>query len=464
MENDLNDLKQVPDSPESYEHQSELNDMKQHADKIIQGIKKLEENDAERAIWELFQNAVDLSPECEVSIKLTNEKLQFSHNGEPFTPMTLDCLFKQVSSKTLEERKLTFDDNDPVGQYGTGFITTHSFGKEIIIDGALAKGSGFILLRDFVIDRHTDNWRELGERIRELKKAVSNLLNNGEASNAPYPPTSFTYKTVTQHNRDCAEKAISSLRTILPYVMTINPRLKLVTVEDTNGHKTVYQKKNSSVDGLLNYTSISINDSLKTIYYLKPDEDRFTVILPFIDKLTATDLSDELPRLFLFYPLIGSQNFGINYLIHSRHFQPTEPRDGLYLNSENEDNRKEEEANQTLVKNASQLIFDFIKSQSSFIKNPIKLAKINFKIDSDKPLLNQYFQDLKSTWINEFKSFPIVETPQGNLTPSESIFIHASLLQSDTAFDSIYCLVSHFWKNIPVKHLVKEWTTNIDEW
>ncbi len=455
--------KTASDTSLSYEDQSELNDMKQHADKIIQGIKKLEENDAERAIWELFQNAVDLSPECEVTIKVTNDMLQFSHNGVPFTPMTLDCLFKQVSSKTLEERKLTFDD-DPVGQYGTGFITTHSFGKEIKIDGALVKGSGYILLQDFIIDRHTDNWKELGERIRELKKSVSNLLNNGLVSNPPYPPTTFTYKTVTQHNRDCAEKAIASLRTILPYVITINPRLKLVTIEDKNGQKTVYQKKNSSVDELLNYTSISVNGSLNTIYFLKPDDDRFTVILPFIDKLTASDLSDELPRLFLFYPLIGSQNFGINYIIHSRHFQPTEPRDGLYLNSENEENQKEEEANQTLIKNASQLIFDFIKSQSSIIKNPIKLAKINFKIDSDKPLLNQYFRDLKSIWINEFKSFPIVETQQGNLSPSESIFIRASLLQSDTAFDSIYCLVSHFWKNTPIKHLVKEWTTRIDEW
>jgi hypothetical protein len=464
MENEINDQSQIPDSIESYEHQSELNDMKQHADKIIQGIKKLEENDANRAIWELFQNAVDLSSECEVSIELTADTLEFTHNGEPFTPMTLDCLFKQVSSKTLEERKLTFDENEPVGQYGTGFITTHSFGKEIIIDGALAKNDGYIPLEQFVINRYTDNWKELGERIRQLKKAVSGLLYSGTIINTSYPPTTFTYKTLTKHNRDCAEKAIASLRTILPYVMTLNPRLKRVSVKEISGQSTVYQKKTSSEDGLLKSTSISINDITETIYFLKSEDERITVVLPFSDEMSANYLSDELPRLFLYYPLVGTQSFGINYLIHSRHFQPTEPRDGLYLSSENEDNQKEEEANQSLLNQASKMIFDFIKSQSSLIKNPIKLAKVNFKIDSDKPLLNQYFQDLKSTWVNEFKSFPIVETESGNLLPSESIFIHSSLLQSDEAFDSVFCLVKLFWQNTPAKHLVKEWTGIIDEW
>lgn len=33
--------------------------MKQHADKLIQGFEKLEESHAKRAIWELFQYAID---------------------------------------------------------------------------------------------------------------------------------------------------------------------------------------------------------------------------------------------------------------------------------------------------------------------------------------------------------------------------------------------------------------------
>lgn len=464
MEIQLNQNTNIPESIESYEQQSELNDMKQHADKIIQGIKKLEEIDANRAIWELFQNAVDLSSECETIIKLTEDTLQFSHNGQPFTPITLDCLFKQVSSKTLEEKKLEVEENEPVGQYGTGFITTHTFGKEIIIEGALIKGYGYIPLEQFVIDRQTDNWKVLAEHIRFLKREVAQLLSIDQIINLPYPLTKFTYKTVTNHNKECAHKAIKSLRLILPYVMTLNPRLKSVKVIEMDGSETLYRRNPMSKEGVMYVSLITINDKFQKVYFLRSDDDRIIVILPFTDNITASYFNEQLPRLFLYYPLIGTQDFGINYIIHSRYFQPTEPRNGLYLQSDNEENQKEEKANQALLKSATQMIFDFITNYSSSVINPVKLARIKYKTDSDKPHLNVFFKELKDLWVNEFKEFPLVETAKGKIKASESIFLDSSLLKNEEAFDSIYVLVSKFWNNIPVKHLVREWTEIIDDW
>ncbi|MCA6441057.1 MAG: DUF3883 domain-containing protein, partial [Chitinophagaceae bacterium] len=448
----------------SYEDLSELNDMKQHADKIIQGIKKLEENDANRAIWELFQNAIDLSDNCEITITQTEDRLVFKHNGEPFTPMTLDCLFKQVSSKTLEERKITFEDNEPVGQYGTGFITSHTFGKRIEINGALVKDEGYVPLNNFIIDRNTDNWKELGQRIRLLKKEVSKLLKEEGTIQPPYPDTEFSFYTISKNNKDCAIKAVNSLRTILPYVITLNPRLKKVTVKELSGKITVYQRNGTSLEGKLHSTSILINQDSAEVFYLKSDDNKITVILPFSSSLTATDLSDELPKLFLYYPLVGSQNFGINYLLHSRHFLPNEPRNGLYLKSNNEDNQNEEEANRNLIDIASRLIFEYVESDAKEISNPIKLARINFKIDSDKPLLNGYFKDLKYSWIGQFKSFPLVESKTGNILVSKSVFIDPVLLHDDCIFESIFTLVDFFWDNTPLKHLTKEWSSIIQEW
>src|SRR5690554_2524757 len=89
-----------------YDQRILRNDLKGHADRIIQGIKKIGPSHAKRAIWELFQNAVDLREHCEITVKVTNDELIFSHNGVPFTMHTLDCLFTQVSSKTLTEKKL----------------------------------------------------------------------------------------------------------------------------------------------------------------------------------------------------------------------------------------------------------------------------------------------------------------------------------------------------------------------
>lgn len=465
MENQIEQEEIRIELPTTYEDLSELNDMKQHADKIIQGIKKLEEKDANRAIWELFQNAVDLSKECEISIKHNENSLEFSHNGEPFTPMTLDCLFKQVSSKTLEEKKLEFNEDEPVGQYGTGFITTHSFGKEIVIDGALIKDDGYVLLENFIIDRHTENWRVLGQRIRLLKKEVSRLLKEDLILKSPYPNTTFTYKTITTNNKEHAIKAIDSLRNILPYVLAINPRLKKVTVQEKSGKITVYKKNELSSEGKLHCTSILVNESEEVVYSLKTEDNKITIILPFSNKMVAKDLSETLPRLYLYYPLVGSQDFGINYLIHSRHFQPNEPRSGLYLNSNNEDNRKEEDANQKLIQSASECIFEFLREKSSDIENPIKLARINFKVDDkDKTFLNEYFKTLKTTWIDNFKTLPIVQTKKGNLLASEAVFIDPLLLNDEVTFDSIFKLVDFFWLNTPIKDLTKEWTSIISEW
>lgn len=448
----------------SYEDLSELNDMKQHADKIIQGIKKLEENDANRAIWELFQNAIDLSDHCDITITLTEDHLMFRHNGQPFTPMTLDCLFKQVSSKTLEERKTTFEDNEPVGQYGTGFITSHTFGKRIEINGALIKEDGYVVLNNFFIDRNTDNWKELGQRIRLLKKEVGRLLKEGSKLAPPYPDTVFSFQTISKNNKDCAIKAVNSLRTILPYVITLNPRLRKVIVKDLSGETTIYQRNGATCKENLYSTSILINTDIVEVFYLKSNDNKITVILPFSQTLTATDLSEELPKLFLFYPLVGTQDFGINYLFHSRHFLPNEPRNGLYLKSNNEDNQNEEEANRNLIEVASQLIFDYVKSNSHEISNPIKLARINFKTESDKPLLNEYFKKLKSTWIDHFKSFPLVESKSGNILVAKSVFINPLLLTDNDVFDSIYTLIDFFWDNTPLKNLTKEWSSIIYEW
>lgn len=447
-----------------YTKESELNDMKQHADKIIQGIKALTEKDGDRAIWELFQNAVDLSEHCEVTIKLTEEFLSFQHNGEPFVPKTLDCLFKQVSSKTLEEKKMEFDDEDPVGQYGTGFLTSHSFGKVVEIDGALKKNEGFVPLQRFRLDRTSDNWRTLGEKLSDLKQNVSELLITPAILGQENPKTIFRFFSESKTNGKRAVRAMASLRLILPYVMTLNNRLEKVKVIQKDGSVNVFTKKALLQEGIVWKSIIQINQEEQHISFLKSEDKRVTVILPFGQEYQAFDFDQRLPRLFLFYPLIGTQSFGANYLIHSRNFLPTEPRDGLHLSLENEDNLIETKANRILLKEATNLIFDFIQHHSSRVLNPVKLAQINFNLDSEDDSLNEYFVELKKQWTDRFTDFPLVETLDGNKKPRDSVFFKRELFESEEAFDAIYKLTSKFHKNITKKHLSEEWTKNVDEW
>ena len=195
---------------ELYKYKTQRNDLKQHADKIIQGIKKIGPNHAKRAIWELFQNAVDLSPSCEIEIKLSDNELIFSHNGVPFTMHTLDCLFTQVSSKTLTEKKLEREEADLIGQFGTGFMTSHSFGDIVKVSGAIQDepegedsnhtALGHIKFTDLVIDSSTQDWEKLCDEISNLRKTVTELLNE-QPTFDELPKTVFKFEFNNELNK-----------------------------------------------------------------------------------------------------------------------------------------------------------------------------------------------------------------------------------------------------------------------
>lgn len=114
------------------EIESELSDLKQHADKMILGFGNFNEFSSNRAIWELIQNACDLTTNCEVIIDYSKVGFSFTHNGKPFTTKALISLIKQVSGKYGDNT-----DIPEVGKYGTGFLTTHTFGRRFLINSTL---------------------------------------------------------------------------------------------------------------------------------------------------------------------------------------------------------------------------------------------------------------------------------------------------------------------------------------
>ena len=84
-----------------------------------------------RAIWEMVQNARDVSAgECNIVFTRRFETFEFKHDGLPFVNDTLNALILQTSAKPR-------NDGDQVGQYGTGFLTTHKFGREFHLAGSL---------------------------------------------------------------------------------------------------------------------------------------------------------------------------------------------------------------------------------------------------------------------------------------------------------------------------------------
>lgn len=441
------------------EDESRRADMKQHADKLIQGFEKLEENHAKRAIWELFQNAIDLSENCEIIIELKDNCLSFKHNGKPFTSKTLSCLIKQVSSKNTQ------DNNEEVGQYGTGFICTHSFGKKILLSGSLEEGDYFIPFVDFEIDRIAVNADpDLINKLIVQQKKVFELIENGELKRECTPYTTFSYQTNSELEKQYAEKAVDSLEVILPYVMVINHKLKQVKVYDKNGRGTLYCKSETHTINEISITTIQINQTYKEIFSIGSSEDNIAIILPLINQNEAFLFDESLSRLFLYYPLIGSENFGFNYIIHSKSFAPTEPRDGIHLKSKNKQVQEKENNNRILLQKSSDIIFNFVRKYSDQIERPHYLAIINFNTIIQNSLLADYFKELKNSWVSQFKEIPLVITKHERISPKETLFFSTELLIDAEYFDAIYEIAKLFWSNIPIKENVAFWTKHILQW
>lgn len=420
-------------------------------------------SDAKRAIWELLQNAVDVSEKCEVIITITDKSLIFKHKGKPFTSTTLNSLIKQVSSKTSQSN------DSEVGQYGTGFITTHSFGKKILLSGSLKVKDGYVHFENFGIDRIAKDNDELINKLLEQEKNSLDLIDkkDNNVKQNPSEFTTFEYLVATDLEKENVEKVIDELNLALPYVMSLNDKLIKVTIIDKNKKETIFQKDEVSFKDTTKITPILINNSIeKKIYSMSDTENKITVILPLENLNKAISFDSKLAKLFLYYPLIGTENFGLNFVVHSKQFSPTEPRDGIHLKSNNDQTQEKEKSNRELLEVAFTLISNFIKENANIINNIHLLSKINFNTDiSNNPILSKYFKELKEKCVNNFKSSPLVSTNGERICPKDAFFFSEELLKDDVYFDSIYTIANLFFGDkIPQKHIVKEWTKYITEW
>ena len=151
--------------------------IKSHCTRIRDGIRKNGSTSGNRAIWELFQNAGDQAESAEIKITLTNEHFIFAHKGEAFTFDSLCSLVKQVSSQEKE-------DDIKVGQYGTGFLTTHKFSRKILVNGSMRisdknEPEVYVDIDKFVIDR--SNFDDIPLFIENMKNqilAVEELMDH----------------------------------------------------------------------------------------------------------------------------------------------------------------------------------------------------------------------------------------------------------------------------------------------
>ncbi|UTW66227.1 DUF3883 domain-containing protein [bacterium SCSIO 12643] len=449
---------------EKTKKEDERSSLKKFADDMLRGFEKFNKKSSDRAIWELVQNACDLTERCKIKIDYRDNQFSFSHNGKAFTTMTLISLVKQVSGKYGD------DDIPEVGKYGTGFLTTHTFGRKFKLNSYLDAGGYYLPIKDFEIDRTPKTWQELSDNISEQKKRVYDLLEKENAVEVSDLKTTFAYLPSSKKELEYIKESSKYLDDYIPLVFTINNRLQEVVVHQENGVTDTYRfrsKKRIENDQKIDlHKSIIIkNHDEIHLFSIRDEEEEIEIILPVDKNKEVIQFNENIARLFYYYPLIGSEDFGLNFIINCNKFLPTEPRDTIHLNSDKDQVKADEESNRLIIEKCSSLIFSFLRSNIIEVKNPLLYTNVNFRTDSDDSFLNEYFTELSNKWNSELSELPFVKTNDGYKSINSVSYLSEDFLNTeDDLFDCFYELISKFYSSIPVKEDIIKWSEHAINW
>lgn len=381
-----------------------------------------------RAIWEMVQNARDASTNQSNIIFTRKEGLfEFKHDGMPFNNNTLNALILQTSAKSR-------NDGDQVGQYGTGFLTTHKFGREFELAGSLKLVEDEELYYNFpklTINRKPNTREEMIESLaNQFKEKESWLEKCDYRSDKPEKWTVFKYFQPNEIERQNVEFAFDQAQEIVPYVLCLNENIKSIKFCDEVKNRTISfirKEKKRQEESSISYayfTTILVDDSRneksgefsiltleskKTVTTKKGINKSMVTVIPPIHNNIVSNLSDNISKLFIYLPLVGTERWGINFVIHAPMFTcSSDDRSSLRLITDGQTEHDPAIENCKYIQEASDILFNYISQHLSEWQNVHYLAPIDFDVSNPNKELSDYYKQLKNVWLQKMRGLGIV--------------------------------------------------------
>lgn len=395
---------------------------KQAADKIRQILSAIRNNpasSAKRWVWELMQNAKDIPNrfgKVSIEIDLMSEhELQFRHNGNPFLINNITGLIRQVSSKDSLN-----SDEETTGKFGTGFICTHLLSDVIDVEGIL----NYDTYRKFrlSLDRSGRSSEELIPRIREVEKAFYNPeiyfeeIPNYEVNRVESDfDTVFTYHLTSKEKLESAQAGLNDLINTLPITLvTQSKKIKQVHVIDRIAVTDVIYKCDSvELDENVTFSKVSINDEVKLYLSYITDEVALTIeVLQTENGYELVKRDSKQPVLYRDFPLIGSEKFYFPYTLNGFRLFPTEKRNSIPLNGEDNEEAKDNRAIIEHAVNAAIKFNEWLISHNATNRYLLAYSrKPEPEVAYDERIALPWIKNLQTSWRKQLLSQPLVETP-----------------------------------------------------
>ena len=446
-----------------------------------------------RAIWEMVQNARDVSGnESNIVFTRRNGTFEFKHDGLPFVNDTLNALILQTSAKSR-------NDGDQVGQYGTGFLTTHKFGREFHLAGSLKLVVDEELYYNFpklIVDRAPNTREAMAASLAKQFEAKDSWLEDlTYRRSTPERWTVFTYQQPNPIEGKNVEEAYADAPEMIPYVLSLNETVKSITLNDEvdfrsigflrNGKRMVEETRLSSVYE----TTISIKDnkgiltdeinvisleSKKTVTTKNGAVKPMATVLMPVRRGEVIPLSDKVARLFIFLPLVGTEQWGINFMFHAPMFTcSTDDRSSLRLIMDGQTADDPATNNRQYISEATDMVFEYISLHLAEWQNVHLLAPVCFNVGNANKDLSDYYKSLKTDWVQRMKDLNMVKvnTDEGckMVNPSSVFVLDAALAKAVVANSDLlmplYRVLSNMHKDsVPAPDLLVYWSIVFDQW
>ncbi len=437
------------------------------AQSVWNDIKELQRFPSRRTrwIWELLQNAIDASPLVDnhliAEVKYRPGKLIFSHNGRSFKAAEVAHLIASGSTK--------YEDEEAIGEFGSGFLTTHLLSLEIEVSGQLDDGREFA----FLLTRNMESRDALYESMKQAEDDFKNSLDHPKPS-IPHPFTTQFIYPIKDDAVNAVEAGIETLVQCAPYVVVFNKKFDHINidVDIKEGRKTFSFKAITPPKLNFPIQQITVEEyengnPKEREYLLAQGKEGTSVAVPLESnkgRWVCLPL-ENISRLFKALPLIGTESFSFPAVINnsSDFFTPTEARDDIPLGKSND---KANTQNRAVIKEACKLLVNLLKHASSKRWHHVhRWAKIPVIQHNDEKTREWLRTCVTEKLIEEIRETLMVLNEVGDPIVTKAASL--PLAESDMGIETLWKLMNDWQKyreTLPRRSEAVGWRNTIKSW
>jgi hypothetical protein len=431
-----------------------------------------------RWMWELLQNASDLGNEITAEFELLDNLLIFRHNGEPFT---LDQAFNLIMPDSTKDDK-SAKSKSVIGQFGTGFISTHILSKKIAVSGVVEDSEEDKYFSfSFNLDRsEREDKNFLIQSIKDSEKEYSKSLIEIEDYSPSDFDTEFVYQIDDSYypivGNQIIEDGFDSFRELIPFVFAFRPQLKKINIKDKRkGLDETWVFKRKEVETKIEDLELTVTVCKKnkqkhcttTIGTIKDYETTIAFQLEEIETnvFRVLEFLENSPKLYCAFPMIGTTEYNFPVVIHSESFVPNRERDGIAISEHDKENRER----LVEAKDAFEKLFDIIEEyewEESF--NLCRISKVEMQNEDEKEwykseIFNPIKEKIHTTKLIELDASLEVENYRNSLSQVYIPYYDRRASNSKELTEKIYDLAYYIMpKELPKKEHLLSWYNVLD--